>query len=64
MIGNEKIHPDAKFIELFRRVGKIEELLNEIVERQAEIYAVMNHVPEGLKATNNRKTLELKSGTR
>ena len=69
MIGNEQIHPDHKFVELFRRLGKLEADLAHALEQIAELHAVINFVPPGLQGPmpqgpNNRKTLSLKSGTR
>lgn len=60
MIGNERVNPEAKFMELFSRIGQIEAGMIDILERLEEIHAVLNVNPE----PNNRKTLSLKSGTR
>ena len=65
MIGNEKINPDAKFVELFRRVSQLEAALRAAEERLAEHHSVINFVPPGLRDDPpKRKTLTLTSGTR
>ena len=60
MIGTEKVHPDAKFVDLFARVTKLERALIEALEKLDEVHAILNVNPE----TNSRKPLSLKSGTR
>ena len=67
MIGNEKIHADAKFMELFSRVGKLEQSLSLALELIEELQAVLRRAPNEpprFGDENTRKNLSLKSGPR
>ena len=69
MIGNERINPDAKFMELFKRVGQLEIALRAAEDRLTEHHSAINFVPAGLSepprfGDDRKKTLHLKSGTR
>ena len=64
MIGNERIHTDAKFMELFKRIGRLELALAEALDRIEEVRAVLGTQPRSNDGMNNRKTLSLRSGTR
>mgnify|MGYP001568728594 CR=1 FL=1 len=55
MIGNERVSPEHKFMDLFKRVSVLEMRLSEILDQLSDIHAVK---------TQDRKTLTLRSGIR
>ena len=59
MIGNEKINPDLKFIEVFKRLARIEAVLADIQDRISEVTAVLGTPPEHIPR-NGRSVLSLK----